>query len=248
MPVQYFRSAECPPHLMSPMELLEATKRDSIWRHLTLRRRLAQWWVAVKLRAAAKRTVDIVGAGVGVIVLSPLLIATAIAIKLESPGPVFFTQERVGKRGKPFNMIKFRSMRTTAEADKAALQTQNESEDGVLFKMKADPRVTRIGRIIRRFSIDELPQLFNILRGDMAIVGPRPAIHSEVAQYDHEARKRLQTKPGLTCIWQVSGRSDLSFGQQVDLDIQYLRQQSILTDVKLIARTIPAVVTGRGAY
>ncbi len=188
------------------------------------------------------------GATAGLVLLAPLLIATALAIYMESPGPILFRQVRVGKRGRPFTMFKFRSMRVTAEEDKQALSADNESADGVLFKMKKDPRVTRVGRIIRRLSIDELPQLLNILRGDMSIVGPRPALPTEVDQYDIEARKRLQTKPGLTCLWQISGRSDLAFSEQVDLDLRYLQARSLAKDIEIIARTVPAVISGKGAY
>jgi lipopolysaccharide/colanic/teichoic acid biosynthesis glycosyltransferase len=135
-----------------------------------------------------------------------------------------------------------------AEQRLAALAEKNESADRVLFKMKQDPRITRVGRIIRRYSIDELPQILNVLRGEMSIVGPRPALPSEVSQYRPADRKRLQTKPGLTCLWQIGGRSDLPFEQQVDLDIEYLKRQNLLTDIRIIAGTVPAVVSGKGAY
>jgi lipopolysaccharide/colanic/teichoic acid biosynthesis glycosyltransferase len=145
-------------------------------------------------------------------------------------------------------MYKFRSMSTDAEKQWAALEQQNESADGVLFKIKADPRITRVGRIIRRLSIDELPQLLNIVKGDMFIVGPRPAIPGEVDQYDLQARKRLQAKPGLTCLRQISGRSELSFSQQVDLDIRYLQSRSLTEDLKIIALTVPAVFDLHGNF
>ncbi|MEN7341432.1 MAG: sugar transferase [Pseudomonadota bacterium] len=209
---------------------------------------LAFWWLNIRVQRALKRCIDFLGAAVGLLLLSPLLIIVAICIKLDSRGPVFYSQIRVGERGKTFRMYKFRSMRTDADEVRAELEAANESADGVIFKMKEDPRVTRLGRFIRRFSIDELPQLYNILRGDMAIVGPRPALPSEVAQYDIQARKRLQTKPGLTCIWQVSGRSNLSFSQQIDLDIEYLSSKSTKKDIELIAKTIPAVIDSDGAY
>jgi len=173
---------------------------------------------------------------------------TAIAIKLEDPGPVFFTQTRVGRFGSTFPFYKFRSMYVDAEARKAELMAQNESGDGVIFKMKNDPRITRVGKFIRRFSIDELPQLLNVLKGDLALVGPRPPVPSEVADYTLEQRKRLHVKPGITCIWQVSGRSDIPFREQVQLDLQYIRSQSLWTDILLLLKTIPAVLFGRGAY
>jgi lipopolysaccharide/colanic/teichoic acid biosynthesis glycosyltransferase len=145
-------------------------------------------------------------------------------------------------------MYKFRSMHVAAESERDALRASNESADGVIFKLKQDPRITRVGRLIRRFSIDELPQLLNVLFGDMSIVGPRPALPSEVNEYDIQARKRLQTKPGLTCLWQIGGRSDLPFGQQVELDLRYLSGKSLLKDIEIIAKTIPAVISGKGAY
>ena len=240
--------ADAANHLMSPAEFSRAVASRSIQRRIALRLRLLRWWLSVAASRALKRTLDIVGAALGLAILAPLLGLVALAIRCDSPGPVLFSQQRVGKRGVLFRMYKFRSMAVTAESDKAGLMKDNESRDGVLFKLREDPRVTRVGRLLRRYSIDELPQLVNVLRGDMAIVGPRPALPEEVRRYDFEASKRLQTKPGLTCIWQVSGRSDLSFEQQVNLDIAYLRGKSLLTDLRLIVRTIPAVFSGKGAY
>ena len=135
-----------------------------------------------------------------------------------------------------------------AEERLAELMRSNESKDGVIFKMRADPRITRVGRVIRRLSIDELPQLLNVMRGEMSIVGPRPALPAEVAQYDPMARKRLQAKPGLTCLWQISGRSNLAFNEQIDLDLRYLQKKSLGKDIEIIARTVPAVISGKGAY
>ncbi|MEM7431060.1 MAG: WecB/TagA/CpsF family glycosyltransferase [Pseudomonadota bacterium] len=198
--------------------------------------------------AILKRALDVVVAGGALIALSPLLLMTAALIRLESAGPILFKQQRVGRRGKPFGMLKFRSMYIDAEARLAELQVHNESAGGVLFKMRHDPRVTRVGRFIRRFSIDELPQIINVLRGEMAIVGPRPALPSEVENYSAADRKRLQTKPGLTCLWQIGGRSDLSFEQQIELDREYLKRQSVTTDLEIIAKTVPAVIGGKGAY
>ncbi len=234
--------------LLNPAEFLLSIRKRSRWQRLLSRFSVRGWLLLLTLRNWAKRTLDVVGALAGLTVLAPLLLVTAIAIRIDSPGPVLFRQTRVGKRGRPFTMYKFRSMRPTAEAEKSALEDANESADGVLFKMKRDPRVTLVGRLIRRLSIDELPQLLNILRGDMSIVGPRPAVPSEVALYDPEARKRLQTKPGLTCVWQISGRSELSFSEQVDLDLRYLQARSLGKDIAIIARTVPAVLGGRGAY
>ncbi|MBT8086959.1 MAG: WecB/TagA/CpsF family glycosyltransferase [Gammaproteobacteria bacterium] len=206
------------------------------------------WQFGLTARGVAKRALDIVVSATALIALSPLLLITALAIRIESAGPVLFSQVRVGARGKTFRMVKFRSMFVDAEQRLAALAESNESADGVLFKMKQDPRITRVGRIIRRYSIDELPQILNVLRGEMSIVGPRPALPNEVSQYRPADRKRLQTKPGLTCLWQIGGRSDLSFEQQVDLDIEYLKRQNLLTDIRIIAGTVPAVVSGKGAY
>lgn len=207
------------------------------------------WWLATEGAQTLKRGMDIAGAGIGLIALSPVLGATAAAIKLEDPaGPVFYTQQRVGRRGRPFPMYKFRSMITGADKLMARLQAQNESAGGVIFKMKDDPRITRTGKMIRKYSIDELPQLWNVFVGDMSLVGPRPPIPGEVAQYQVGDRYRLEVVPGLTCIWQVSGRSDIPFDQQVALDRRYIRSQSLWQDIKLIARTVPVVLTGSGAY
>lgn len=206
------------------------------------------WQAGLALRSSGKRALDIIVSVGALIALSPLLLITTVAIRLESPGPIFFRQVRVGARGKTFSMLKFRSMFIDAEDRLTELRQQNESADGVLFKMKNDPRITRVGRLIRRFSIDELPQIINVLRGDMAIVGPRPALPTEVAQYASPDRKRLQAKPGLTCLWQIGGRSDLSFEQQVQLDIDYMHKQGLMTDLRIIAKTVPAVLSGKGAY
>ena len=234
--------------LLKPAELMLALGHPSLWASLRARFAVRGWLLRLALRAAARRAIDVLGASAGLLLLAPLLFGTALAIRIDSPGPVLFRQTRIGKRGRPFTMYKFRSMRITAEAEKDALRTSNESRDGVLFKMQRDPRVTRVGRIIRRLSIDELPQLLNILRGDMSIVGPRPALPSEVAQYDFEARKRLQARPGLTCLWQIGGRSELAFSEQVDLDLRYLQSRSLAKDIEIIARTVPAIIQGKGAY
>ena len=194
-----------------------------------------------------KRLMDILCSGLAIIVLSPLLFVVAVAIKIESKGPVVFCQERIGKDGKSFYMYKFRSMCVNAEDILEKLESKNEV-DGPVFKMKDDPRVTKVGKFIRKFSIDELMQLFNILKGDMSIVGPRPALPSEVAEYDDFARNRLKVKPGLTCYWQVMGRSNLSFEEWMHLDARYIKEMSLWIDIKLILKTIPAVLKGDGAY
>lgn len=171
----------------------------------------------------------------------------ALAIKLDSPGPVFFKQERIGQDGRPFFMVKFRSMVVDAEAQKADLAALNEV-DGPIFKIKADPRLTRIGRIIRRLSLDELPQFYNVLVGHMSFVGPRPPLEAEVAQYQSWHQRRLSVKGGLTGLWQVSGRSDLTFDEQCLLDIYYIENWSLTLDVRIILQTIPHILFGRGAY
>lgn len=196
---------------------------------------------------ALKRLFDIVSSAAALWVLLPLFAAVAVIIKLTSRGPVLFKQQRVGLHGKPFNMLKFRSMVVNAEELKAALAKQNEMGGGVVFKMKNDPRVTRIGRFIRKFSIDELPQLINVLRGDMSVVGPRPPIAPEVAKYEAWQRRRLSVRPGLTCIWQVSGRNQISFEEWMYLDMQYIDHWSLKNDINLILKTVPVVLTGRGA-
>jgi exopolysaccharide biosynthesis polyprenyl glycosylphosphotransferase len=196
----------------------------------------------------AKRALDVTATGLGLLLLAPLFALVALAIRIDSPGPVLFSQTRVGKNGRPFRCWKFRSMYIDAEARKATLMARNEMSGGVIFKMKRDPRVTCIGRFIRKASIDELPQLWNVLVGDMSLVGPRPAVPSEVAQYTPHERLRLRVKPGITCFWQVSGRSDLPFDEQVRLDIHYARVRSFAVDVLLLLRTVPAVLLARGAY
>lgn len=195
---------------------------------------------------AFKRLFDIVTSAIALWMLLPLLGVVALIIKLTSRGPVFFKQVRVGLHGKPFNMLKFRSMVVNAEELKATLAAQNE-QTGPVFKMKNDPRITGIGRFIRKFSIDELPQLINVLRGDMSVVGPRPPVPSEVAKYEAWQRRRLSVRPGLTCIWQVSGRNQISFEQWMYLDMQYIDHWSLSSDINLILKTVPVVLTGRGA-
>jgi len=194
-----------------------------------------------------KRAFDVVASAVAVLLLSPLFVATAIGVKLDSPGPVFFSQTRVGKNGRPFKMLKFRSMHIDAEERLDSLRTQNEVS-GPVFKMRNDPRVTRVGRFIRRTSLDELPQFLNVLSGEMSIVGPRPPVPSEVRQYQRWQRRRLSVKPGITCTWQVSGRSDVSFDQWMKLDLEYIDTWSLWGDIQICFRTVPAVLLSRGAH
>ena len=196
-----------------------------------------------------KKSFDFAGSALLLLLFSPVLLAVAVAIKLTSAGPVLFGQERVGINGEIFRMIKFRSMVIDAEARLAKLQAeQRDAGNDVLFKMKNDPRITTIGRFIRRFSIDEVPQLLNVLRGDMSLVGPRPPLAREVALYGDEARRRLLVKPGMTGLWQVSGRSDLTWDDTVRLDVYYVENWSITADLVILARTAKAVVSSSGAY
>jgi exopolysaccharide biosynthesis polyprenyl glycosylphosphotransferase len=195
----------------------------------------------------AKRVLDFVVALLGVLVLSPVILLIAIAIKLDSKGPVFFKQERLGKGTRRFTMIKFRSMYIDGDARIGELAALNEAT-GPLFKMRRDPRITRVGRILRRTSLDELPQLFNVLSGKMSVVGPRPPLPRELTGFDDIQRARLRVLPGLTGLWQVSGRSDLPFAEMVRLDMEYIERRSVLLDLRIIVMTVPSVVLGVGAY
>jgi lipopolysaccharide/colanic/teichoic acid biosynthesis glycosyltransferase len=206
------------------------------------------WRLVTGGTRAAKRLLDITGALAFILAALVPMVVTAIVIKLTDGGPIFFWQVRIGQWGREFPFPKFRSMVVNAEHLKDKLLEKNDHGSGVTFKMKRDPRVTGIGRIIRRFSIDELPQLWCVLRGDMSLVGPRPPVPREVARYTLLDRRRLDVKPGLTCIWQVSGRSTIPFAEQVNLDVKYVESQSFGLDIKLLLKTIPAILTGRGAY
>jgi len=197
--------------------------------------------------ACSKRVIDVFGALVGLLLFSPVMLLCAIWIKLHDGGPIFFWQPRIGERGETFQIVKFRSMVVNAEAMKAALAELNAHDDDRTFKIFNDPRVTRVGRFMRRLSLDELPQFWNVLCGHMSLVGPRPALASEVAKYERSDLIRLAVKPGLTCIWQVSGRSRLDFCQQVALDLEYISRRSVMLDAKLILLTLPAVFLGDGA-
>ena len=206
------------------------------------------WLLVVGGANFTKRLFDIFVAATGLIALAPLFGIVAAIIKITDNGPVFFCQNRVGQWGREFVFPKFRSMRVDADRIKEQLKDENDHSDSITFKMKNDPRITLIGRIIRKLSIDELPQLWCVLKGDMTLVGPRPAVPEEVAEYTLKDRRRLDVKPGLTCIWQVSGRGDIPFDEQVELDVKYIESQSLWLDFKLLAKTVPAVLLGRGAY
>jgi len=199
--------------------------------------------------ARLKRAVDVAGALLGIMLLSPLMGVLALLVKLDSRGPALFTQTRVGLCGRTFRMLKLRTMREGAEYELDAVADLNHHDDRRLFKMPGDPRVTRLGRIIRRWSLDELPQLFNVLAGDMSLVGPRPFFESDLADYEAHHFRRLAVKPGLTGLWQVSGRSDIvDFEEVVRLDRYYIEHWSLALDLRIMARTIPVVASRRGAY
>jgi lipopolysaccharide/colanic/teichoic acid biosynthesis glycosyltransferase len=195
---------------------------------------------------ALKRCFDIIFSSVMLVLLTPLFLVVSICIWLEDGWPIFYIQDRVGKNGEIFRFIKFRSMYNDADARRAALFDQY--SDSVRFKMAKDPRITKVGRWIRRGSIDELPQFWNVLKGDMSVVGPRPALPEEVSYYTPHQLQRLRVLQGLTCIWQVRGRSLIPFEEQVELDLEYIQTQSFWLDLKLVALTIPAVLSRRGAY
>ena len=206
------------------------------------------WNLSILLGHTLKRGLDLLV----ILLFSPIFIPTfiiiCIAIKIDSYGPIIFKQKRVGLGGKEFNFYKFRTMYQGSELELSNIYHLNESKDGVIFKLKKDPRVTRIGRWLRKTSMDELPQVFNVIKGDMSLVGPRPPIRDEVAKYSLDERKRLLIQPGITCLWQISGRSDLPFKQQVQLDKEYIRSRSIFGDIYILFKTIPAVLSGKGAY
>lgn len=211
-----------------------------------LRVQLIAWVLRNKILGNLKRMLDLVLGSMALIIFSPVMAITALLIKLDSPGPVIFRQERVGAFGQPFICYKFRSMTVDAEARKVDLLAFNEA-DAVVFKMVNDPRVTRVGRIIRKYSIDELPQFWNVLKGDMSLVGPRPPVPYEVSQYDFYQLGRLGAVPGITGLQQVSGRSDLEFKRWVELDLQYIAEQSFWKDIEILLKTLPAVLLARGA-
>ncbi len=219
------------------------TARSSNRVHL----KLTFWVIRNKILAKAKRIFDLLFSLLSLILLSPLFLIAAIAIKLDSPGPIIYKQVRVGKGGKRFYCYKFRSMVINADAMKKDLLAQNEA-DGLVFKMRKDPRITRVGRIIRKLSVDEIPQLFNVIKGEMSIVGPRPPVPVEVENYNYTQFHRLDAVPGITGLQQIKGRSDITFKRWVELDLQYIEDQSLWKDIEIVLLTIPAVISGKGAY
>jgi lipopolysaccharide/colanic/teichoic acid biosynthesis glycosyltransferase len=213
--------------------------------HLLRQRLHAQWLVFGG--DILKRGFDIISSFIGLILLSPFFAIIALAVWTEDGGRVFFPQTRVGRHGRLFKMYKFRSMCPDAESRLKEVLEQNQLKEGVTFKLKDDPRMTQVGKWLRKYSFDELPQLYNVLIGDMSLVGPRPPVPREVALYRPADRRRLAAKPGITCIWQISGRSEIDFSGQVGLDVGYIESQSFLIDLKILIKTIPAVLSGKGA-
>ena len=183
-----------------------------------------------------------------IIILSPVFLLTTLLIRIETKGAAFYTQIRVGERGRRFRIYKFRSMYLADDPKYVDISSIESDRDGICRKLFRDPRVTFIGRVLRKYSIDELPQLFNVLKGDMVLVGPRPALSDETDHYDYKSMRRLNTQPGLTGLWQVSGRADTTFEEQVDLDIRYIKEKSFWFDLKILFETIPVVIFGKGAY
>jgi len=236
-------------HLMIERRCLAAASpwgRGLLALHVALER---CWWrVLISADEHVKRIFDCVASALALIAIGPLWALIALLIRLEDGGPVLFTQTRVGKHGREFKMYKFRSMRPDAEQRLRELLAKNQHQAGVTFKLKDDPRITRVGRWLRKFSFDELPQFYNVLTGDMSIVGPRPPVPREVALYSLADRRRLLVKPGITCIWQISGRAEIDFHGQVELDVRYIETRSFWKDLRIIFQTVPAVLSGTGAY
>ncbi|HXT11994.1 MAG TPA: sugar transferase [Candidatus Angelobacter sp.] len=213
--------------------------------HVELQRLRASWLAGGG--AVLKRNFDIFASALLLILLAPVFLLIAILVKIEDGGPMFFLQTRVGQFGREFKMYKIRSMCLDAEQRLKEIIEKNHHKEGVTFKLKDDPRITRVGKWLRKFSLDELPQLYNVLIGDMSLVGPRPPLPREVSKYSLQHRRRLAVKPGITCIWQISGRAEIDFSGQVQLDVDYIESQGFWVDVKILAKTVPAVLSGKGA-
>jgi len=209
------------------------------------RRWLWRWFVNGV--GGVKRAFDIAASLMALVLLGPLFVLIALLVKIEDGGPVIFEQTRVGRFGREFTMFKFRSMGLDAEKRLQELLAQNQHKEGVTFKIRDDPRLTRTGKWLRKFSLDELPQFLNVLRGEMSLVGPRPPVPREVAFYSPADRRRLAVKPGITCFWQISGGSEIDFSGQVKLDVEYIEAQNFLVDLKILTKTVPAVLSGKGA-
>jgi len=223
------------------------TASGRFWLCLDVTLRQLAWNCMLHGPEVFKRVIDITLSLLALLTLTPLFALVYLLIKWEDAGPILFTQTRVGQFGREFKLYKFRSMCMDAEKRLKEVLALNQHKEGVTFKLKHDPRITRVGKWLRKFSIDEFPQFFNVLIGDMSLVGPRPPVPREVALYTPADRRRLAVKPGLTCIWQISGRADIDFSGQVQLDVRYIESQCFWTDVKILAQTVPAVVSGKGA-
>jgi lipopolysaccharide/colanic/teichoic acid biosynthesis glycosyltransferase len=236
------------PHLLKELEKRYSSANEFSFQRMRVIWKRNAWYGTIFLARFIKRLIDILGSLTGLLLLLPLFICVALAIYIHDRGPIFFVQKRVGQWGREFDFPKFRSMVCNAEALKAQLLNKNQHKNGITFKINGDPRVTPVGSFIRKTSIDELPQLWSVLKGDMSLVGPRPPIPSEVLRYKLSDRRRLDVKPGLTCYWQVEGRGDVPFEQQVEMDIRYVDSQSLWLDMWLLLKTIPAVIQGKGAY
>lgn len=195
-----------------------------------------------------KRILDIVGSIIGLVIFLPIFLVTSCAIFIEDHGPIFFKQIRIGKQGQPFYILKFRSMVSDAEKKRHIIEHLNQHKVGVTFKIKQDPRITKVGHFLRKTSFDEIPQFLNVLKGDMSLVGPRPPIPTEVSQYKATQLRRLMVKPGITGLWQISGRANIDFEGQVRLDLQYIHSENLWQDIKILLLTLPAVLFGKGAY
>jgi exopolysaccharide biosynthesis polyprenyl glycosylphosphotransferase len=232
--------------LRRPASIHAAPNRVLLGMHVRWQWLRAAWYA--RGATTLKRAFDVFGSLALLLFTSPILLLTALLIKFEDGGPVLFAQTRVGKDGREFRMFNLRSMCLDAERWLDTLLSKNKHSEGITFKLKNDPRITRVGFWLRKLSLDELPQLYNVLLGDMSLVGPRPPVPSEVARYSLAQRRRLSVKPGITCLWQVSGRAEIDFSGQVKLDVQYIENQSFWMDLKILAQTIPAVISGKGAY
>ncbi|HEV2393749.1 MAG TPA: sugar transferase [Verrucomicrobiae bacterium] len=213
--------------------------------HLLQQRLRAQWFIYGA--DLVKRGFDVLVSAFFLLLLSPLFGLIALAVWVEDGGAIFFAQTRVGRYGRPFKMYKIRSMCLDAEQRLEEVWKRNQHKEGITFKIKDDPRITRVGKWLRKYSFDELPQLYNVLIGDMSLVGPRPPVPREVAMYSLADRRRLAARPGITCVWQISGRSEIDFSGQVKLDVDYIEKQSFWMDLQILARTVPAVMSGKGA-
>ncbi len=206
------------------------------------------WWLTIASVSKMKRFFDIIVSATALLCLIPVFAIIVLLIKMEDGGPILFPQTRVGRFGRLFKMYKFRSMCMNAEEKMKELMAQNQHAEGVTFKIKNDPRITKIGKWLRKFSLDELPQFFNVLKGDMSVVGPRPPVPREVAKYTLADRRRLLVTPGITCLWQIGGRSEIDFSGQVELDVQYIESQTFWGDIWILLKTVPAVLMSKGAY